>query len=92
MNKILKKALAIGASIFGLTNIVSNSEVEAATKDMPRTVITQDGKVDDMNSVIRALLYSNEMDIAGIILTSSVFHYAGDPEKNIKPLRFTGTK
>ena len=92
MNKIFKKALAIGASIVGLTNIVNSAEVEAATKDMPRTVITQDGEVDDMNSVIRALLYSNEMDIAGIVLTSSVFHYAGDPEKNIKPLRFTGTK
>ena len=92
MNKILKKALALGVSVFGLTNIANSAEVEAATKDMPRTVITQDGEVDDMNSVIRALLYSNEMDIAGIILTSSVFHYAGDEAKGIKPLRFTGTK
>lgn len=34
-----------------------------------RTVITTDGEVDDMNSVIRFLLYSNEMDLAGIVLT-----------------------
>ena len=92
MNRLLKKALALGVSVFGLINITNSAEVEATTKDMPRTVITQDGEVDDMNSVIRALLYSNEMDIAGIILTSSVFHYAGDKEKGIEPLRFTGTK
>ena len=40
-----------------------------------RTVITTEGEVDDMNSMIRYLYYSNEMDLAGIILTSSTFHY-----------------
>lgn len=59
--------------------------------ELPRTVITTDGEVDDMNSVIRALLYSNEMDIAGIVLTSSMYHYAGDEEKGIEPYRWTGT-
>ncbi len=63
-----------------------------AESDKPRTVITTDGEVDDMNSVIRALLYSNEMDIAGIVLTSSMYHYAGDPEKGIEPYRWTGTQ
>lgn len=57
-----------------------------------RTVITTDGEVDDMNSVIRFLLYSNEMDLAGIVLTSSVYHYAGDEEAGIKPFRWTGTQ
>ena len=41
-----------------------------------------------MNSVIRALLYANEMDIAGIVLTSSTYHYAGDPEAELR--RFDG--
>ncbi|WDQ32292.1 DUF1593 domain-containing protein [Paenibacillus marchantiae] len=62
----------------------------SATK--ARTVITTDGEVDDMNSVIRFLLYSNEMDLAGIVLTSSVYHYAGDEEAGIKPFRWTGTQ
>lgn len=57
-----------------------------------RTVITTDGEVDDRNSVIRALLYSNSMDIAGIVLTSSMYHYAGDEAKGVKPLRWTGTQ
>ncbi len=49
----------------------------------PRTIITTDGEVDDMNSFIRYLLYTNELDTAGIILTASVYHYVG--------YRFTGT-
>ncbi|SCX85529.1 Protein of unknown function [Paenibacillus polysaccharolyticus] len=57
-----------------------------------RTVITTDGEVDDMNSVIRFLLYANEMDLAGIVLTSSVYHYAGDQEAGIQPFRWTGTQ
>lgn len=68
-----------------------DNKVEAkATK--ARTVITTDGEVDDMNSVIRFLLYSNEMDLSGIVLTSSVYHYAGDEKTGIKPFRWTGTQ
>jgi hypothetical protein len=44
----------------------------------PRTVILTDGEVDDMDSFIRMLLYSNEFDIEGLIYTSSMWHYAGD--------------
>lgn len=43
-----------------------------------RTVITTDGEIDDMNSFVRLLLYSNEVELQGIILTSSIFHYSGD--------------
>ncbi|MDO4538323.1 MAG: DUF1593 domain-containing protein [Coriobacteriales bacterium] len=56
-----------------------------------RTVITTDGEVDDQDSVIRALLYANEMDLAGIVLTSSMYHYAGDGD-TIEPYRWTGTQ
>ncbi|KQY82747.1 hypothetical protein ASD24_15340 [Paenibacillus sp. Root52] len=61
-------------------------------KQKARTVITTDGEVDDMNSVIRYLYYANEMDLAGIVLTSSVYHYAGDKEAGIEPFRWTGTQ
>ncbi len=54
-----------------------------------KTIITTDGEVDDMNSMIRALLYSNEYDICGIILTSSQYHYAGDDKH--PPYRWTGS-
>lgn len=52
-----------------------------------RTVITTDGAVDDMNSVIRFLYYANEMDLEGIVLTSSVYHYAGDAAIGIEAFR-----
>lgn len=65
--------------------------VLTSQQEKARTVITTDGEVDDMNSMIRALLYSNDMDISGIILTSSMYHYAGDDEKGIETYRWTGT-
>ena len=44
--------------------------VTATRQEKARTVITTDGEVDDRDSVLRALLYANDMDIAGIVLTS----------------------
>ena len=64
--------------------------VPMTVQEKARTVITTDGEVDDRDSVIRALLYANDMDIAGIVLTSSMYHYAGDTEKGIEPFRWTG--
>ena len=57
-------------------------------KQKLRTVVTTDGEIDDMNSFIRFLLYSNDMEVAGIILTSSMFHYSGNDEK--PAYRWTG--
>ncbi len=69
------------------------SEIVTSTKqEKARTVITTDGEVDDRDSVIRALLYANDMDIAGIVLTSSMYHYAGDEENGVEPFRWTGTQ
>src|SRR4030095_10083148 len=44
----------------------------------PRTVVTSDGEVDDFDSFIRLLLYTNELNIVGLVYSSSEFHYAGD--------------
>ena len=65
--------------------------VTRTVQDKCRTVITTDGEVDDRDSVIRALLYANEMDIAGIVLTSSMYHYAGNGA-DVEPFRWTGTQ
>lgn len=60
-----------------------------------RTIITTDGEMDDQNSFIRYLLYANEFDTRGIVLTSSVSHYAGDEsnenEAYRQPYRWGGT-
>jgi hypothetical protein len=45
---------------------------------LPRTVITTDGELDDMNSFTRFLYYTNEIDVDGIVYSSSVHHWKGD--------------
>lgn len=73
------------------TETVGGEVVTGTVQDKCRTVITTDGEVDDQNSLIRALLYANEMDIAGIVLTSSMYHYAGN-DADVEPFRWTGTQ
>lgn len=92
--KISKMLVALICASMVCTGCQSGSDevVTQTVQEKPRTVITTDGEVDDMNSVIRALLYSNDMDISGIVLTSSMYHYAGDESKNIDPYRWTGTQ
>jgi len=42
-----------------------------------RTIITQDAEVDDQNSLRHFLFYANEVDLLGIVQTSSKFHWQG---------------
>ncbi|MBL7259700.1 DUF1593 domain-containing protein [Paractinoplanes lichenicola] len=58
--------------------------------DQPRIIVTQDGEVDDMDSFIRFLYYANEFDIAGIVYSSSRYHWAGNGA-DVAPYRWTGT-
>ncbi len=44
----------------------------------PRTIITTDGEIDDVDSYIRMLLYANEFSIEGLVYSSSMWHYKGD--------------
>ena len=72
--KGIKKILLAVFSILTFTQ-----QIKAQTRILqPRTVITSDGEVDDMDSFIRLLLYSNELNIVGMVYSSSEFHYAGD--------------
>jgi hypothetical protein len=49
-----------------------------AFSQKPRTIITTDGEIDDVDSFIRMLLYSNEFNIEGLVYSSSMWHYKGD--------------
>lgn len=63
------------------------AEISAQTDDRPRTIITTDGEVDDADSFIRVLLYANDLNIEGIIYSSSQHHWAGDGKGSfLKPL------
>lgn len=55
-----------------------------------RAIFTNDGECDDMNSLVHLLLYANDIDIEGIVLSSSIFHYAGDEAAGVAPHRWPG--
>jgi hypothetical protein len=43
-----------------------------------RTIVTTDPEIDDANSLVRLLLYANEIEIQGLVYASSQFHWRGD--------------
>ena len=56
--------------------------------DRPRTVITTDPELDDLNSMIRLLTHAAELDIRGLVYAGSQCHSAGDPGRGIEPHRW----
>jgi hypothetical protein len=44
----------------------------------PRTVLLFDPELDDLNTLIRYLLYSDQFETEGLIYQSSMFHWKGD--------------
>lgn len=55
-----------------------NAENSAKEPTKVRTIITTDGEIDDVDTYIRMLLYSNEFQVEGLIISSSMWHYKGD--------------
>lgn len=56
-------------------------------KEKIRTIITQDAEVDDQNSLRHFLLYANEVELKGIVQTSSMFHWIGVEGTKTPPLK-----
>ena len=52
--------------------------IDGVAQQKPRTIITTDGEIDDVDSYIRMLLYSNEFNVEGLVYSSSMWHYKGD--------------
>ena len=63
-------ALAAVLLCFGAAN--------ASAAGKPRTILTTDGEVDDIDTMIRWFLYSNEMEPVGLVYSSSQWHWKGD--------------
>ena len=53
------------------------SVIIAWAYERPRVVIMTDAETDDRCSMVHALLYANDMDIAAIIQTNSCFQRKG---------------
>ncbi|KAH8804448.1 hypothetical protein F5884DRAFT_796046 [Xylogone sp. PMI_703] len=67
-------AIALFASVLS----AAQSRIIGRPANLPRTVVTTDMEQDDLTSLIRYLLYTNELDTQAIIYTSSRYHWAGD--------------
>ncbi|MDI9877245.1 DUF1593 domain-containing protein [Flectobacillus rivi] len=76
----LKLAKLFGLAILMNLGFLSVKVVAqiSTKKEKPRIIITADPELDDNNSLIRFLLYSDNLDIEGLIYASSGFHWKGD--------------
>ena len=64
--------------IIGIGFVSSLSSQTKTTQTPPRTIVTTDPELDDSNSLVRFLLYTNEVTTEGLIYASSQFHWRGD--------------
>lgn len=71
---ILRWALAL----IPLASIATAAHPQSTQTMKPRVVITDDPELDDNNTIIRAILYSSDMRIEGLVYASSQFHWRGD--------------
>ncbi|MCD5311595.1 nucleoside hydrolase-like domain-containing protein [Kineosporia babensis] len=81
--KLAACAAITGLSALGLITApgASATEIpalERSAEERPRTVVTTDMEQDDLASLIRYLLYTNDVETQGIIYASGRFHWAGD--------------
>jgi hypothetical protein len=63
---------------FRLTVFMLVAVFATAQQRKPRVVITADPELDDNNTLIRAILYSSDFQIEGLVYASSTFHWKGD--------------
>lgn len=43
-------------------------------------IITNDSEIDDKNSFVHLLYYTNDLNLIGLVQSSSFAHWAGAPE------------
>jgi hypothetical protein len=101
----------LGIALIGTTAVVAMTAGASRADggrhghdEKPRTVVTTDMEQDDLASLIRYLLYTNDVDTQGLVYTSGRYHWAGDgkgtefflPDREYKTpqtsWRWTGTR
>ncbi|MEZ0542047.1 DUF1593 domain-containing protein [Fibrella arboris] len=72
------KLLLYTASLLTLLGQPIFAQKKTPSPTKARTIVTTDGEVDDVDTFIRMLLYSNEFNLVGLVYSSSQWHYRGD--------------
>lgn len=63
-----------------LTSAMAQTNDATPACETPRTVVMHDPELDDVNTLTRYLLYSNELDTQGLVYQSGRYHWKGDGE------------
>lgn len=71
------KTNPLGFLRFAVLQLVFLMLIALAVEAKPRVIVTTDAEVDDRCSMVRFLLYANEFDIEGLVISSSQYHWAG---------------
>lgn len=79
---MLKKLLCLCLALMLMIPALALAE-EPAADTRPRTIVTTDLECDDIDSLLHLLLYSNDIDIAAIVVSASTHHWVGDGEHTI---------
>lgn len=76
MNKL--KCLFLSGLMAVMPVCMSGQQTPGEKSSKPRVIITCDPELDDLNSLIRFLLFSTDFRVEGLIYASSQFHWKGD--------------
>ncbi len=72
------KSLLFALSLSLLLSVLALAQPTPKAPAKARTIVTTDGEVDDVDTFVRLLLYSNEFNLVGLVYSSSQWHYKGD--------------
>ncbi|MCJ8164065.1 DUF1593 domain-containing protein [Pontibacter sp. E15-1] len=89
MTRLISTLLVLMVTLWAGAPLAATAQAVAGK---PRTIITTDGEVDDVDSFIRMLLYANEFDVVGLVYSSSQWHYAGDGKGTLFTSEMPSTK
>ncbi|MGW2292226.1 nucleoside hydrolase-like domain-containing protein [Streptomyces phaeochromogenes] len=81
-------AAGVGTPVADKDRQARTSSQATTASAAPRTIVTTDPELDDLNSMLRMLLYSNEINIVGLVYSSSQHHYQGDASRGLEPHRW----
>src|SRR5262245_55483064 len=82
MSAVPRRAVALTvATVMTLATVLALAVSAAhaqSRSSLPRVIATTDGEQDDLASMHRFIMYTDEFDVAGIVQSTSRFHHAGD--------------
>jgi hypothetical protein len=72
------QAVILAFCMLMIGSVPTSAQQPGKSPAKPRVVITADPELDDVNSLIRAMVYTSELRIEGLVYASSQVHWKGD--------------